>query len=240
MLKNKILSSAFSADYKNHTGVSLLLHGDGVHGSQNFVDSSPINHVIIVPPLSAAMIATDEKKYGSGSMLFNNSDGVFIQSNPALDLGEDDFTIESFVMPTSSGSQYGLFLLGNYDYKPLTTDDTLWELAVNHDNGGIGVGFFIRNKFGGLTLLNFGQKLSVGTWYHIAVTRNFNNFKLFLDGVLVSASNADIILSEKDIYIGGGNGGYVTNLRLDELRIIKGTSIYNTDFTPPTAPFPNP
>lgn len=240
MLKNKILSSAFSADYKNYTGVSLLLHGDGVHGSQNFIDSSPLNHVITVPPGSGAMIATDEKKYGSGSMLFNNSDGVFIQSNPALDLGEDDFTIESFVMPTSSGSQYGLFLLGNYVYEKVTTDDALWELIVNHDNSGNGVGFFIRNKFVDFALLSFDQKLSVGTWYHVAVTRNFNNFKLFLDGVLVSSSNADTILSEKDIYIGGGNGGYVTNLRLDELRIIKGTSIYNTDFTPPTAPFPNP
>lgn len=240
MLKNKILSSAFSADYKNYTGASLLIHGDGVHGSQNFVDSSPINHVIIVPPLSAAMIATDEKKYGSGSMLFNDSDGVFIKSNPTLDLGENDFTIESFVMPTSYGSRYGLFLVGNYDYEPLTTDDTLWELIVNHNDYGFGVGFFIRNKFVDIALLSFDQKLSVGTWYHVAVTRNFNDFKLFLDGVLVSSYNADIILSEKDIYIGGGNGGYVTNLRLDELRIIKGTSIYNTDFTPPTAPFPNP
>jgi hypothetical protein len=90
--------------------------------------------------------------------------------------------------------------------------------------------------------------LASGTWYHLAATRNNNNFRLFLDGNEIGSSTAinDNIsrVNSNGITIGASrsSSGSVTNTYqgyIDDLRITKGTARYSANFPRPAAPAPN-
>ena len=81
------------------------------------------------------------------------------------------------------------------------------------------------------------NSVETGKWYHVAVTRDsLNVCRIFLDGIErgSATSTLRIGLATGDIRIGSfdasGNSvnGYISNLR-----ILKGTALYTSDFTPP-------
>jgi hypothetical protein len=85
--------------------------------------------------------------------------------------------------------------------------------------------------------------VSVNTWYHVAITRQGNTFRTYLNGVQGSTwtSSAALYTPTKPLGIGSNpDGSYSLNGWLDELRITKGVARYTgaASFTPPTAPFP--
>ena len=82
-------------------------------------------------------------------------------------------------------------------------------------------------------------------WYHIAVTRSSNDMNLFIDGELITTtdltgftvySNTDDAFSIGSQKSSASNvmNGYISNAR-----IIKGTALYTSRFTPPAAPLTN-
>ena len=90
------------------------------------------------------------------------------------------------------------------------------------------------------TPITFAWTPSTGTWYHLALTRDAsNNVRMFVDGVQIgsTSTNTDDLSSTGRITIGDnfdvlGNqelNGYISNLR-----ILKGTALYTSNFTPPT------
>jgi len=80
----------------------------------------------------------------------------------------------------------------------------------------------------------------IGTdrWYHVAATRSGTSLKLFVDGVLKSThtnsynntENGGVTIGREYEYTSNWNG-YISNVR-----IIKGTALYTSGFTVPTAP----
>jgi hypothetical protein len=83
---------------------------------------------------------------------------------------------------------------------------------------------------------------TVGTWYHVAVSRSGNDLKLFVDGTQQGATQdvtgVTIYNSTSTLTVGATGvpdnyfGGYI-----DELRISKGTARYTSTFTPETIPY---
>jgi hypothetical protein len=82
----------------------------------------------------------------------------------------------------------------------------------------------------------------LNAWNHIAVTRSSSNLYIFLNGTLVSTQSitqtfyaATQVVSIGNFPFGGisdtGMRGYVSDVRL-----VKGTALYTSSFTPPTAP----
>ena len=90
-----------------------------------------------------------------------------------------------------------------------------------------------------LLVLQLGT-IVVGKWQHIAVSKQGTNLRLFVDGKLVASStnhSSSVGRSSNDARIGnridGGNAvrGFISNLR-----VVKGTALYTSEFTPPTEP----
>jgi len=78
-------------------------------------------------------------------------------------------------------------------------------------------------------------------WHHLALTRSGNTFRIFINGVLEDSSTrytGSVGADTYPTYIGGGANQ--TNRMLSGMvsnaRIITGTAVYTSAFTPPTAP----
>jgi hypothetical protein len=86
------------------------------------------------------------------------------------------------------------------------------------------------------------SNMALNRWYHIALVRNgsgANNFKAYVDGVQTFQTTAfDIYAGTGVLHIGGYNGaaGQDPPIIISNFRIVNGSSVYTSNFTPPSAP----
>ena len=149
-------------------------------------------------------------------------------------LGSNNFTIELWINLSSvaSGQQIVSAYTGatNYNYTIFTTSSG----TLNYYLSSTGTSWNISN---GLSIGN----ISVNTWYHVALVRNGSTFTPYLNGVAgTTATSASAIYSNTiPTYIGAaynaGASAYVTGY-ISNLRIVNGTAVYTSAFTPPTTP----
>jgi hypothetical protein len=84
-----------------------------------------------------------------------------------------------------------------------------------------------------------------GTFSHIALTRDGDIFRIFVDGVLKASATMSGNLYQPvsgNFTVGATNSGtdaLVGLTYMDEFRLTNGAALYTADFTPPAAPFPD-
>lgn len=218
----------------NFANVSLLLHFEGSNGSTTFTDSS--SNTLTGTANGDAQISTAQFKFGTASGLFDGT-GDFISYSDvtALELGSGDWTIETFVrfsaLPTSGNvSSIGSRFVGtgnqrSYIFFQFNNGGTQ-QLAFQYSNDGAS---------GVLRSVNFTPSLN--TWYHYAVTRSGGNLRFFVDGTQIGSTqviSGTLFNSTAGLEIGNLLNGY-----LDEYRVTKGVARYTSNFTAPSAPFPD-
>jgi len=84
--------------------------------------------------------------------------------------------------------------------------------------------------------------VSMGSWHHYAVSYDGTTTRAFLDGVLFgsSTSNYGKPTTSNITRIGAGPEGTVFSQSFQSnIRVIKGTALYTSNFTPPTEPLKN-
>lgn len=216
------------------SSVSLLLHGDGADGSTTFTDSS--SNSVSITPLGNAQIDTSVKKFGTGSMLFDGS-GDYLNAGNAtpLNFGSGDFTVECWANFSSVLGNRGIF--SKFEGFPNTTG-----INLRFAESVSGLRLVVAGT--GATLAqNVSFSPSVGTWYHIAYSREVNIHRLFVDGseVMEVSSNvgdidttSDFVVARSQTVSSSDWNGY-----LDDFRVTKGVARYTASFTPPTTAFPD-
>lgn len=215
--------------------VVLLLHGDGADGGTTFTDSS--QYAAAASVNGAAVTDTDQKKYGTASMWFDEAGGYITFPDAAqYTIGTDDFTIEAWVRrdATTSGSD-AIIAHGN----PVSTL-TGWAFYV--ESAGA---LFFRWRSGetSYTLYTANFQVPTGQWVHVAVTREAGTLRLFADGNIgIYTTSLGAKISEiTDVLFVGEAYGTIGGLKghIDDLRFTIGTARYTANFTPPDAPFPD-
>lgn len=152
-------------------------------------------------------------------------DYLTVPGNAAFAFGTGDFTVELWAYHTVSGAFAGYYTQGS-------------------GTGGI---IFRKNDTNVLELShNSVQSVIVSTatvpinqWVHIAATRSGTTVRIFINGTIVgTATYAGNFSDATTQYIGSVQtvSGYYMNGYLSNVRIVKGTAVYTTNFTPPTAP----
>ena len=205
--------------------VVLLLHCDGSNGSSTFTDLSNSNHSITV---TGATVSTAEKQFGTGSLRVDNNQYITTPGSSNFSL-PGDFTVEMWAkFDASQGSaNYTLFELGSYDNGILLRSDGLYLTGGRIDS----------------TI-----DLSSTSWRHYAVTRAGSTIRLFYDGVsqTLDSSTVSGTLNTANAAVrfgatrhAGGDGVNYMQGYIDEIRITKGVARYTSNFTAPTAAFPN-
>ena len=203
--------------------------------SNRFVDNSPNNFAVNAVGGTTSVQAFDpfgsvpEAVPISYSNFFDGTgDYLSIPTNSALELGSGDYTIEGWWYFTDTSNQA---LVSKYNasggYVVQYQSNNL-RMVLNTGGAGQDV------------VYSFSWTPVASVWYHIAITRSGTNGRAFINGVQIgttttfTTSNAG---TSSPLQIGSTQTvteltrGYVSNLR-----IVKGTAVYTSNFTPSTTP----
>jgi hypothetical protein len=186
----------------------------------------------VLETVGNAQLSTSVKKYNNSSIYFDGTgDYLTFAPTQATAFGTGDFTIEFWVYPiTKVGSYPGLF--GNQSF---TANSFVGY--ERHNTYPTKFSVFCYNYSAAGAMLVSTTTVSINTWYHIAITRSGNTFRLFVNGTVEAtvtfAGSVDGGVPLR--YIGSD---YVTNPfagYLDDFRITKGYARYTSNFTAPTS-----
>ena len=215
----------------NISQVSLLLHGNGTNGSTTITDSSPSPKTVTA--FGNAQISTAQSKFGGSSIAFDGTtDYLTVPNSVTMQMGTGDFTIESWVYFNTLTSYQTLF-----DKGVVSTGALLLQTDLN--NGRMIV--WVQ----GVASITESSNGSTGAWTHYALSRSSGTLRLFRNGSQTgSVANSTNFNSSAAVGIGAYGSGvevglYGLNGYIDDLRITKGVARYTSNFTPPTAPFPD-
>ena len=212
--------------------VTMLLHGDGTNGAQNntFLDSSTNNFTIT---RNGNTTQGSFSPYGSNwSNFFDGGTSTGLQTPTSTNLNlTGDFTIECWFNFTSTAGVYSaMWTCGSGTY------GTESSISYNYP---------VANEFNfnvqGTGILSSGA-ISLNTWYHIAVTRSGSTTRMFLNGAIVGTSTTSYTMTDatsNSNTIGNRvpsapSANYPFNGYISNFRIVKGTAVYTSAFTPST------
>jgi hypothetical protein len=183
-----------------------------VTGSPSVQAFSPFN------PSASWSAAT----YGGSGYFDGNSDYLTVPTSSAVAFGTGDFNIEFWIYPTTLSSVY---------------------VPFDSRGGGTGIAFFtngstINVAVSGTTNWFAGVSLTANTWTHIALSRQSNAVKFFLNGNVAGSSTQTTSFGNNTTYI--GQDSFASNQfwpgYISDVRVVKGTAVYTGAFTPPIAP----
>ena len=217
---------------------AFLLKGIGSNGSANntFIDSSANNFTLTRTGNVTQGTFNPFNKNGY-SYYLGPSNYLTVPANTAFDVTGGDFSIECWVNlekynPTANN---GMTIITT-----MTTSNNGWEI------GCVGVNAIDAFKFRTYTVAYGMRELTctainsttfpLDVWNHLAVTREGSNNKFFLNGVLMGTYSAYVADPGGRLAV----GVYQQNLsypswvygKISNIRIIKGYSVYTSNFTP--------
>ena len=172
-------------------------------------------------------LLTDRVKSGgssaiSGSVEFDGND-YLLESTGAdgFNGGLGDWTVEAWMYCTDA-SQSDVLVNG------LTSSTD--RFYINFIGQTLYVGDFSINN------IAIGGVKQINSWFHIAVTKSGSTYRAFINGVLIGSSTESLLNSTlTSLQIGyRGSQNYYTKGFISNLRIIKGTAVYTSNFIPPT------
>ena len=209
--------------------------------SNRFIDNSSNNYAISLTGTPSTKVFNPFNTLPdgvNGSGYFDGT-GDYIQagSNAALAPGSGDFTIECWIYPTNNNFYNGIYQ-SYTDGNGRTT-----ALRINTNNADQ-TSLMVQTAATALITTSTGV-VTANAWNHIALVRNgagSNNLVLYVNGT--SAGTATNTTNFSDGYAQIGNAvyagtNYYWNGGISNLRVVPGTAVYTSAFTPPTAPLTN-
>lgn len=205
--------------------VTLFLAGEGpVNGQNNTFTDSSTNSATITE--TGSVVQGVFSPYGDNWANYFDGSGDYLGSSSSSDFafGTGDFTAEFWFHATSTPSASNI----------LDMRDGSAGFVINFASGV--VGFYSEPSSG---FLKQSSTLNAHEWYHVAAVRNGTDFDLYINGTAVgsSATNSSNFTANT-VTLGARYSrdqqyfpGYISNVRL-----VKGTAVYTSNFTAPTAP----
>jgi hypothetical protein len=230
-----VYTSAFSPSTTPLTAISgtLLLTCQ----SNRFLDNSSIGGTALngngTPSIQrfnpfGTSTAYSTSVIGGSGYFDGNGDYLTVPNNAAFKFGTGDYTIEFWLFYNA----YGTFTTS------IRTDGASPQWVLQSDSGVMD--YYVN----GSVILAESSAPSLSSWNHYAVVRNgsgTNNTKMYRNGVQVAqATNNTDIQPTSQVVIGSGGDSNIASFGLNgylsNIRVVKGTAVYTSAFTPPTAP----
>lgn len=207
---------------------------------QSLVDDSPNNYAITrtgtvrLTEFSPFNSTPHTITANSSSVYFDgNGDFLSLPTGSTWDFGTANFTIEFWIYPSGSSGAYARFF-------QTANGDVFAGIGMSRNNTADGLALFLSSNGTSYDIINgSATTYDLNTWTHFALVRNGTGFTLYKNGVSVvtATSSAAIYYSAAHVpVIGGQTGGRFYAGYLSNFRIVKGTAVYTSNFTPPTTP----
>jgi hypothetical protein len=222
--------------------VVALLHFDGTNGGTSFPDVISAN--TWTP--SSLTTNTTTKKFGSASGYFvrTNTSNLYLSTTSVGNVGSSDFTVEAWINPTTISTTSGQlnFIACKDDVSGGTRG---WSLGISGNlSGKIAFSTFVS---GTIYQALSSAAPTTSTWVHVAGVRSGQNIMLFVGGILQATTplptpSSTIGNPTYGIRIGSTSpeaSVYSFDGYIDDFRMTIGVARYTSNFTPPTAAFPN-
>jgi hypothetical protein len=206
----------------------------GTYYSKNVVPLKPYESPLDIPNLQLWLDASDEssvKRVDSfeDEIWYSTSNTSFIQVSPDITLS-GDFTIEAWIYKEArSPSGYTIVYGGN-------AQSGLGNCQLTFDNIVEGSVSLILDS-ANYHIRTVTTPIALNTYHHIAWVRQGGNISIYVDGVYqpytilatVSPPTTQLIIRRCLQYVAGGYGllGAASNFR-----VVSGTPLYTSDFTP--------
>ena len=228
---------------------TLLITGNGTNASNNntFLDSSANNFTVTRNGNTSQGTFTP---YGSNwSNYFDGSSHLSMPTNTAFSLGTGAFTVEAWAyIPTGNGGANRIVGLG-VGASGSAPHYTAWALQTTTISSLYPTAEVSWYRFDGneTVYTTNGGAFIVGKWNHLVVTRNSsNNLAIFVNGTRALSTTSSVnynAVNSDDLFIGrttsGGGTPNLTTGYISNVRVVKGTAVYDptqTTITVPTAP----
>jgi hypothetical protein len=223
---------------------TLLLPGNGTNGAQNntFLDSSTNSFSITRNGNTTQGTFSPFSQTGWGNFFDGTNSKVTMASNAAMSL-TGQFTIECWVYWNGTTLSYQNFIGSNDTFSSNASFFRVWGTGVATLGSKVGIG---NPTHDGTSSVYSSTSLAPNQWYHVAATRDSSNIiRVFVNGNLERTGSTDTStydFGQGGTCIGdspwdgaqGWYSGYISNLR-----VLKGTCLYTTSFTPPTTALTN-
>jgi hypothetical protein len=192
-----------------------------------------------------AQLDTAQKKFGTASGLFDGTgDYLTTPDDTAWAFGTGNFTIDFWFRLPSVAGNLAYAVCGQKD-----SASQFW--AVDVYVNGASSGLIFHSITGGVWKINIAATygaFSADTWYHGAVVRNGTaeaDWHFFINGTEIAdslslGSYANAVHDGTGVLNVAGNGGASgADFAgwLDEVRIVKGTAVWTSNFTAPSAEY---
>lgn len=219
-------TGTFDVDTALHyTNTSILLDGEGVNGGQN-------NTFQEIGPNNLAITRTGNTTQGSfspfcgsgGSAFFDGTGDLLSWTDTSTIQLNGDFTVECFIYRLRNGvdeSVGGYYGSGNNQLFRL-------NIAGTNDHGVYGTTYWAVHAS--------NKSIPPFVWHHLAITRVGNSTRFFLNGEQINTTNTSWTPSLSINFLGANQWGYPWLGYISNFRIVKGSALYTSNFTPPSAP----
>jgi len=220
----------------NSQYTSTLLTSVGANGGDNttFTDSSS-NNVTITSSSSYYVTQTTNSPFRSGGYsTFFDGTADYLETPidaSSLNLGSGEFTIETWFRTDSTSNNQRIFNIVNGTTEKL-------QLYYYYSYGSIVLRIGNSTKTG---LTASGDNYNViewEKWNHIALSRDSSDIlRLFINGNSVYSATDSTDIDNNRIWIGRPySTGAWLNGQLRDVRLVIGSAVYTSNFTPPTEP----
>ena len=221
-----VYTSGFTPPTTNLTAIS----GTSLLTCQNaaFTDNSTNNFVVTINGNTTVTGNSPFNTVGYWSNYFNGTNAYLTSAtSSAYAMGTGDFTIEGWFFTTASG------------------DQALWDNRASTSSAvGIGCRLItstntLRVILNNTALFTTSQAVTLNQWNHIAIVRASGTVTAYLNGTAMTGGSATgtTNITDTNMWIGKlQDAGFFYNGYISNFRVVKGTAVYTTTFTPPTTP----
>jgi hypothetical protein len=195
------------------SSVTTLLQEGLTDASNKSANASAVGSVTTptMPSGSAPVAGT------TGIYLDTEGEGFTIPASNIVDFGTGDFTIETWIYPTTAETSTVRYV---FDFRGTTNHYCYLNSSTKT----------LNTPEGAFTTSNFGWN----AWNHLAFSREGTDMRIFLNGVLVTSHTMSTSFGNGVLTWAKRYSGYSSTLLgyYDDFRITKGVARYTQAFTP--------